>query len=100
MQKLIVVLGLVILGLVAILSFASAEVNCPEENENSTATYFPHETECGKFYECHNGEAALLDCAPGSYWDARLNVCNTDVNCGDLLTSTAPPPTTAEDTDD
>ncbi|KAJ8925511.1 hypothetical protein NQ315_009350 [Exocentrus adspersus] len=78
--------------------FASAlAVDCPEEDENSHATYFPHETECGKFYECHNGESVILECPPGLYWDAKVNVCNWDVNCGTLRTSTAPPSTTSSE---
>lgn len=71
--------------------FISLVVVCPEENENSKATYYPHETECGKFYECHNGELALLECPPQTYWDTRLNVCDRDASCGTLLTSTSVP---------
>uniref|UniRef100_V5H2C6 Peritrophin n=1 Tax=Anoplophora glabripennis TaxID=217634 RepID=V5H2C6_ANOGL len=82
-----------ILGFVALFAFTSAEVNCPEEDENSKASYFPHEVECGKFYECHYGVPALLECPPGTYWDTRLNVCDMDAVCGDLLTSIAPPGT-------
>ncbi|XP_018575837.1 peritrophin-1-like [Anoplophora glabripennis] len=89
MQKLIIIF------VFAIFAYALA-VDCPAE-DGEIPVYYPHETECGKFYECHNGEAALLDCAPGSYWDSRQNTCSSEVNCGDLLTSTAPPPTTESD---
>ncbi|XP_018575856.1 peritrophin-1-like [Anoplophora glabripennis] len=92
MQKLIV-----ILGLVAIFAYASA-VECPTD-DGSTPQYYPHETECGKFYECDNGKAQLFECAPGSYWDSRQVICSTEADCGDLLTSTATPPPSPTDSD-
>ncbi|XP_018572522.1 peritrophin-1-like [Anoplophora glabripennis] len=80
---------ILILALVAVFAFTSAEVVCPKEEQNSDTTYFPHETDCTKFYECTNGRTELLECPPKTYWDTTLNVCDTDAVCGNLETSTA-----------
>ncbi|KAJ8925510.1 hypothetical protein NQ315_009349 [Exocentrus adspersus] len=94
MNKALLVAGL----LVAVFASVLAVPDCPDEDEDSHATYYPHETECWKYYECDNGVADLLDCPTGLYWDVRLNVCNWDADCGDLSTSTAAPTPTTEGT--
>ncbi|XP_018575846.1 endochitinase-like [Anoplophora glabripennis] len=76
----------------AVILLASAEVKCPEISDDSV--YFPHEIECGKFYECSSRSAILFTCPTGTYFDPELNICNWNVDCGNLLTSTAPPATT------
>ncbi|XP_018575900.1 uncharacterized protein LOC108914550 [Anoplophora glabripennis] len=79
----------------AVMLLASAEVKCPETSDDSV--YFPHEAECGKFYECAGRSLVLFECPPGTYFDTRLNICNWNVDCGNLLTSTVPPTTPAKE---
>lgn len=38
--------------------------------------YFPHETDCNKYYWCFNGEPHLEHCGPGTVWDPKINSCN------------------------
>lgn len=68
-------------------------VTCPKEDPDKPPTYFPHETECGKFYECSGGKAFLFTCPHGSYWNQSETSCDYGVNCGNLKTSTYVPPT-------
>ncbi|KAJ8925512.1 hypothetical protein NQ315_009351 [Exocentrus adspersus] len=76
----------------SVVSLTFAEVECPAI-EGEEAVYLPHETECGKFYECSGRKPILLECPPGTYFDVRVNTCNWEVDCGNLTRSTAPPPT-------
>lgn len=46
---------------------------CPEVDEEY-ATYLPHESDCGLFYECSNGTPILLSCPPGLEWNREINV--------------------------
>ncbi|KAJ8942589.1 hypothetical protein NQ318_006219 [Aromia moschata] len=78
------------------MKIAEVIFDCPADSSDSNATYFPHETECGKFYECHNGEAKLFKCPAGTYFDTSLDVCNWNVDCGNLTTSTVAPTTATE----
>ncbi|KAJ8925513.1 hypothetical protein NQ315_009352 [Exocentrus adspersus] len=48
-----------------------AKVECPT-NDGEDAVYLPHETECGKFYECAARTPVLLECPAGTYFDVRL----------------------------
>jgi chitinase len=48
-----------------------AEVDC-----SSNIHYFPHETDCSKYYWCINGEPKLQSCASGTIWDWATNTCN------------------------
>ncbi len=36
----------------------------------------PNPYDCTTYYECANGKAILLSCAPGTHFDRSLNVCN------------------------
>lgn len=38
--------------------------------------YFPHESDCGKYYQCSMGEAVELTCPSGLYFNATSNVCD------------------------
>lgn len=44
--------------------------------------YYKH-SECNKFWQCSNGVAYEMTCAPGTAWDDDLKVCNwpSAVNC-------------------
>lgn len=75
------------------ISISFLEVTCPPIDPEQPV-FLPHETECGKFYECSGGKKFLLKCAPGAYWDQTLTSCATNVDCHGLLTSTAPALTT------
>ncbi|KAJ8942591.1 hypothetical protein NQ318_006221 [Aromia moschata] len=73
-------------------------VNSASHNDNidpDDPLYLPHETECGQFYECHAGTPVLFQCPEGTYFDVTWNVCNFNVDCGSLLTSTTAPKNTA-----
>lgn len=50
---------------------------CPEVDEEY-ASYLPHESDCGLFYECSNGEPVLLSCPPGLEWNREINVRNSE----------------------
>ncbi|KAJ8953985.1 hypothetical protein NQ314_007178 [Rhamnusium bicolor] len=67
---------------------------CCGSNDSGQATYYPHETDCGKFYECNFGRPILFVCPEGLYFDPILNTCNWNVDCGNLSTSTVVPRTT------
>lgn len=38
--------------------------------------YFPHETDCSKYYWCVQGQPLLQECRAGTIWDPSYNVCN------------------------
>lgn len=38
--------------------------------------YFPHETDCNKYYWCFQGVPHLELCGPGTVWDPKIHVCN------------------------
>ncbi len=47
----------------------------------SPAGYFKH-TNCLKFWQCANGAAFEMNCAPGTQWDQSLLTCNYLTTCG------------------
>ncbi|KAL4712149.1 hypothetical protein ACJJTC_011010 [Scirpophaga incertulas] len=36
----------------------------------------PHETDCGKFYSCSNGNKIAMNCAPGTLFDFKNQICD------------------------
>lgn len=42
---------------------------------------------CNKFYECSNGKAVELSCAPGTFWNQQLKVCVNFMDCGGKIVS-------------
>jgi len=48
---------------------------CPSEN-GETPVYFPHESDCTKFYKCDLGQAVEFDCPGGLYFNPVTNVCD------------------------
>jgi chitinase len=55
----------------------SAPVRPPTEVDCSSGIhYFPHETDCSKYYWCINGEPKLQSCGAGTIWDWATNSCN------------------------
>lgn len=45
--------------------------------------FFPHPTECNKYYECYLGHKYLMYCPDGLYWNEYENACDykENVNC-------------------
>jgi len=53
----------------------SPAIQCPESTDGYPV-YVAHPTDCTKFYECHDEEPILMECAPPLYFDPRIDVCN------------------------
>jgi len=53
----------------------SPVIQCPESTDGFPV-YVAHPTDCTKFYECHDEEPILMECAPPLYFDPRIDVCN------------------------
>ncbi|CAG9817675.1 unnamed protein product [Phaedon cochleariae] len=87
--------------LVCIVAFVAAQApgvpdsRCPAV-DSAQPTFLPDTKECAVFYECSGGLAFQFKCPPGTNWDNTQTVCDRNVNCGDLTTTTAAPevPTT------
>jgi len=56
-------------------SSTSPAIQCPESTDGFPV-YVAHPTDCTKFYECHDEEPILMECAPPLYFDPRIDVCN------------------------
>ncbi|KAK8779157.1 hypothetical protein V5799_019500 [Amblyomma americanum] len=41
-----------------------------------TWDFYPHETDCSKYYQCGHGKPMLRSCNSGTVWDIDRNVCN------------------------
>lgn len=54
---------------------------CPAV-DGATPVYFPHPTDCGKFYECSNGEKLEQECALGLHFNPNKNVCDWPLVAG------------------
>merc|ERR1719244_2496121 len=53
----------------------SPAIQCPESTDGYPV-YVAHPTDCTKFYECHDDEPILMECAPPLYFDPKIDVCN------------------------
>ncbi|XP_067122331.1 endochitinase-like [Centruroides vittatus] len=51
-------------------------VNCEDESN----TYFRHEEDCSKYYRCNHGEAYILSCQGGTYWNQDKLNCDWPEN--------------------
>ncbi|CAF4741528.1 unnamed protein product [Pieris macdunnoughi] len=58
----------------------------------------PHESDCEKFYQCDKGDRVLRQCAPGTHFNAKLQVCDhpskagCDPSCVTTTTTTTEKP--------
>ncbi|XP_077514608.1 endochitinase-like isoform X2 [Amblyomma americanum] len=41
-----------------------------------TWDFYPHETDCSKYYQCGHGKPMLRSCNSGTVWDIDRNICN------------------------
>jgi len=57
------------------ISSTSPAIQCPESTDGFPV-YVAHPTDCTKFYECHDEEPILMECAPPLYFDPKIDVCN------------------------
>uniref|UniRef100_A0A182QJQ9 Chitin-binding type-2 domain-containing protein n=1 Tax=Anopheles farauti TaxID=69004 RepID=A0A182QJQ9_9DIPT len=55
--------------------------NC-SDNQSYIPDYFPHPTNCSRFYECRQKDAWELECPPGLHFNPKLNVCDYPINAG------------------
>lgn len=74
-----------VLGL--LLNTAQAEelppVSCPVyDGVDNIVKHLPHETRCDVYYRCDRGVPTLMPCAPGTYFNAVLEVCDVPENSG------------------
>lgn len=46
--------------------------NCPSGQMETS--YFPHESECTKFYSCVNGVLTIMVCEPGTEYNSGKSV--------------------------
>lgn len=58
--------------------FAADEVVCPPEGTH----FFPHETDCSKYYECSEGEKFLFVCGDGLHFNPVINNCDYPEHAG------------------
>ncbi|CAH1959035.1 unnamed protein product [Acanthoscelides obtectus] len=70
-------------SLLAITLSVEAVPSCPEKDA-ATPVYYPHEIYCYKFYECSNGIAYELECAPPLNWNQAHRICEVNVDCESL----------------
>lgn len=42
--------------------------------------YYPHESDCSKYYWCVQGEPLIQECKQGTIWDTSANICNWKEN--------------------
>ncbi|CAB3236331.1 unnamed protein product [Arctia plantaginis] len=72
--------------------------SAPRECPTNIHHLLPHESDCAKFYQCVHGRMVERSCAPGTWFDYQLQVCNHIhlVNCelGSSTTSTTNATTT------
>ncbi|PSN39605.1 hypothetical protein C0J52_06910 [Blattella germanica] len=64
-----------------------AQVKCPEDIALDATSFFPHERNCTKYYECVHGSAVLQNCPTGTHWNPSLNMCDWPWQAGCKLTS-------------
>ncbi|CAH4031990.1 unnamed protein product [Pieris brassicae] len=57
-----------------------------------------HESDCEKFYQCDKGERVLRQCAPGTHFNAKLQVCDhpSKAGCDPSCVTTTTTTTTTE----
>ncbi|GJQ83467.1 SCRASP1 [Trypoxylus dichotomus] len=48
------------------------QARCPQ----GFSGIIPHYTDCSKFINCHNGAEVVMDCAPGTLFDIKSNMCD------------------------
>ncbi|XP_023310095.1 probable chitinase 10 [Anoplophora glabripennis] len=65
---------------------------CPYPSDE--ITFYPHPTECNKYYECYQGHRYLMSCPSGLYWNEKENACDyrENVNCDRVSTLSPPTP--------
>ncbi|KAF5306586.1 hypothetical protein FQR65_LT07313 [Abscondita terminalis] len=55
-------------------AFKFKQMNCPIP-DSYESVYYPDLEDCTRFYQCFNGNPILMNCAPGTVFNATLNVC-------------------------
>lgn len=51
----------------------------PDCTDNSR-DFYPHETDCAKYYQCGHGKPMLRSCNVGTVWDIDRSICNWPQN--------------------
>uniref|UniRef100_T1J2F3 Chitin-binding type-2 domain-containing protein n=1 Tax=Strigamia maritima TaxID=126957 RepID=T1J2F3_STRMM len=65
-----------------------AKAKCPNICKNSHG-YFPHPTNCAKFYQCDHGRAFLKNCGPTLHFNPAIQVCDYPHRAGCAYSSIA-----------
>ncbi|BAZ53247.1 hypothetical protein NIES4103_59200 [Nostoc sp. NIES-4103] len=55
---------------------------CPVFDEISIVKHLPHQTRCDVYYRCQQGVPILMPCAPGTFFNATLEVCDWPQDSG------------------
>lgn len=63
--------------------FVGYDSFCPFPSD--VMTFYPHDKDCHKFYECYGGHKYELDCPSNLYWNQTATTC--DYQCGKYCTN-------------
>ncbi|XP_045531654.1 chitin-binding domain protein cbd-1-like [Pieris brassicae] len=66
--------------------------------DHSIQLLLRHESDCGKFYQCHKGKRVLRECASGTHFNAKLQMCDhpSKAGCDPSCVTTTTTTTTTE----
>ncbi|CAH2988058.1 unnamed protein product, partial [Chilo suppressalis] len=75
-----------LLLLVALSAALAFPTDCPTAGEQ----LLPHDSDCSLYYQCVHGSKVVRNCAPGTHFDFKLQICNWPflVNCKQAPTIT------------
>ncbi|XP_056641613.1 peritrophin-1-like [Diorhabda sublineata] len=65
-------------------------IECPLPGDS--ITFYPDYTNCSRYIECYKGEASLMSCPDGLWWNQKYLTCDypKDVDCKTDPTATTP----------
>lgn len=49
---------------------------CPAQDPMNTTVMLPYPQDCTKFYMCHHGQASVMECPWGTYFNANKSICD------------------------
>ncbi|MCF2146383.1 chitin binding domain-containing protein [Desmonostoc muscorum LEGE 12446] len=57
--------------------------SCPADDGSSAiVVHLPHDTRCDVYYRCQQGVPILMPCPDGTYFNAKLEVCDWPEDSG------------------
>ena len=69
-----------VLSMGVLVMLFSSSMNCPPGDE--PVTFFPHQSDCTKYYRCIDGIPVAQNCPPGRHFNATLNTCDYPETAG------------------